>query len=195
MFLKLAKSCNFDSRHTKHITVLALKIFDDLKDLHQFGQKEKYYLLCAGLLHDIGVHTEGPKDHHKTGLKIILDSPILQFDNKTRFIIGSIARYHRGALPSIEHDHFRVLGRDEKKMVSILAGILRLTDGLDYSHKNRIRDIRTSYTKKKIHFDCLSNKSLTSNKEISSALNKGDLLRRCLKRDLMFTILSTQKFK
>jgi exopolyphosphatase/pppGpp-phosphohydrolase len=113
--LKLAESCNSDSRHTKHITVLAWKIFDDLKDLHQFGQKEKYYLLCAGLLHDIGVHTEGPKNHHKAGLKIILDSPILQFDNKTRFIIGSIARYHRGALPSIEHDHFRVLGRDEKK--------------------------------------------------------------------------------
>lgn len=114
--LKLAKSCNFDARHTKHVTRLALKIFDDLQDLHNLNQKEKHWLLYAGILHDIGVHTEGPVDHHKTALNIIMDNPILQFDNKTRLIIGSIARYHRGALPSERHDHYSSLSPDEKML-------------------------------------------------------------------------------
>lgn len=118
--IQLAKSCNFEGRHTKHVTKLALKIFDDLHNLHKLGQKENFTLLCAGLLHDFGVHTEGPKDHHKTALNIILDNPILQFDSKTRLIIGSIARYHRGALPSTKHDYFKSLSPDEKNLVSIL---------------------------------------------------------------------------
>ena len=32
--LKLAKSCNFEVRHSIQVTKLALKFFDDLQDLH-----------------------------------------------------------------------------------------------------------------------------------------------------------------
>lgn len=32
--LKLAKSCNFEARHSIQVTKLALKFFDDLQDLH-----------------------------------------------------------------------------------------------------------------------------------------------------------------
>ena len=146
--LKLAKTCNFENRHTKHVTKLALKIFDDLQELHKLGSQEKFTLLCAGILHDIGVHTEGPKGHHKTALKIILESPILQFDDKTRLLIGSIARYHRGALPDVKHDHFKALSPKERDVVSTLSAILRVSDGLDYSHKNRIRDVRAELFKR-----------------------------------------------
>ena len=191
--LKLAKSCNFDARHTKHVTRLALKIFDDLQDLHNLSQKEKHWLLYAGILHDIGVHTEGPVDHHKTALNIIMDNPILQFDNKTRLIIGSIARYHRGALPSERHDHYSSLSPDEKEVVSILSGILRVSDGLDYSHKNRIREIKASFTKKAIHFKCFAKKATVKN-EIEAGEKKGDLLHAFFKRDLAFKVLTINEF-
>jgi exopolyphosphatase/pppGpp-phosphohydrolase len=191
--LKLAKSCNFEPRHTKHVTILALKIFDDLQDLHNLGRKEKFDLLCAGLLHDIGVHTEGPKNHHKTALKIIMDTSILQFDNKTRLVIGSIARYHRGSLPELKHEHFKSFSKEERETISILSAILRIADGLDYSHKNRIRDVRASFTNKVIQFDCLA-KKLPDKKEISSAIEKGDLLQRCFKRELVFKVFSIEEF-
>ena len=183
LVLKLAKSCNFDARHTKQVTKLALKLFDDLQTLHKLGQQEKFYLLCAGLLHDIGVHTEGPKAHHKTALKIILDTPLLQFDNKTRLIIGSIARYHRKALPSQNHDHYKALTSEERKIVSILAGILRIADGLDYSHKSRIRTVRASFTKNAIQIDCLVRKEPVR-KEITSAKKKSNLLARYFEREI-----------
>jgi exopolyphosphatase/guanosine-5'-triphosphate,3'-diphosphate pyrophosphatase len=191
--LKLAKSCNFENRHTKHVTKLALKIFDDLQDLHGLGPKEKFSLLCAGILHDIGVHTEGPKDHHKIALRIILESPILQFDDKTRFLIGSIARYHRGVLPDVKHDHFKALSPKEREIVLTLSAILRVSDGLDYSHNNWIRDIRGSFSKEAIKFDCLVKKAHV-NKEISAAGKKGDLLRKIFKRDLKFKVLTVEEF-
>ena len=191
--LKLAKTCNFESRHTKHVTKLALKIFDDLQDLHKLGSLEKFALLCAGILHDIGVHTEGPKGHHKTAIKIILVSTILQFDDKTRLLIGSIARYHRGALPDVKHDHFRALTPKERNVVSVLSAFLRVSDGLDYSHKNRIRDVRVGFTKETIKINCLVKKA-TVNKEISAAEKKGDLLCKTFKRDLKFKILTAEEF-
>lgn len=191
--LKLAKSCNFENRHTKHVTKLALKIFDDLQGLHKLGSKEKFALLSAGILHDIGVHTEGPKDHHKNALKIILESPILQFDDKTRLFIGSIARYHKGALPNLHHDHYKSLLPEERDTVLILSAILRVSDGLDYSHKNGIRDIRASFTKEVIKFDCLIKKASVK-KEIASAKKKGDLFRHVFKRDLKFKVLTVEEF-
>ena len=153
---------------------MALKIFDDLQDLHRLSQKEKFILLFAGILHDIGVHAEGPKEHHKTALNINLETPILQFDNKTRLIISAICRYHRRALSSKKHDHFNSLSYEERNKVSILSGILRIADGLDYSHRSRIRAIRTSFNNKTIQFDCLV-KPLSVKKEISSSDKKGGL--------------------
>ena len=191
--LKLAKSCNFENRHTKHVTTLALKIFDDLQDLHKLGSKEKFSLLCAGILHDIGVHTEGAKDHHKTALKIILKSPIIQLDDKARLIIASIARYHRGVLPDVKHDHYKALTPKERDVVQSLSAFLRISDGLDYSHKNRVRDIRVTTTKDVLRFDCLVKKPNII-KEISAAEKKGDLLRKIYKRDLKFKILTIEEF-
>jgi len=191
--LKLAKTCNFESRHTKHVTRLALKIFDDLQDLHKLGAHEKFTLLYAGILHDIGVHTEGPKGHHKTALKIILESSILQFDDKTRLIIGSIARYHRGARPDGKHDHFKALSSKERDVVSTLSAFLRISDGLDYSHKNRIRDLKVDFSKDAIKFNCLVKKA-NVNKEISAAEKKGDLLCKVFKRALKFKVLTVEEF-
>ena len=191
--LKLAKTCNFENRHTKHVTKLALKIFDDLQELHKLDSRDKFTLLCAGILHDIGVHTEGPKNHHKTALKIILESPILQFDDKTKLIISSVARYHRGALPDRKHDHFKTLTSKERDVVSALSAILRVSDGLDYSHKNRIRDVRAGYSKDNIKFDCLTKKD-DINKEIYAAEKKGDLLRKIFNRDLKFKVLTVEEF-
>jgi len=80
-----------------------------------------------------------------------------------------------------------------REKVLLFSGILRVSDGLYYSHKNRVRDIKASYTKKSIQFDCLA-KKISVKKEIPSAEKKGDLLRLLYKRDLVFIVLSIEKF-
>jgi exopolyphosphatase/guanosine-5'-triphosphate,3'-diphosphate pyrophosphatase len=117
------------------------------------------------------VHTEGNHAHHKVALKIILNTPLLSFNQKDRLIIGSIARYHRRALPSLEHDHYRALSEEDREMVSCLAGILRVADGLEYSHELRIRSIHTAFSKNKIVIHCLVKKEPV-NYEIQKASRK-----------------------
>ena len=191
--IKVARQCNYEAKHTRRVTQIALEIFDDLADLHQLGPHERYYLLCAALLHDIGVHTEGPHGHHKTALNIILSTPMLKFSQKDRLIIGSIARYHRRALPSRKHDHFRALNPDERKIVCKLAGILRVADGLDYSHRSRIDHTQTRFSDSKIICECTIRKEPVK-KEILSAQKKSDLLAKTFNRKVKFKTLQGEEF-
>ena len=151
---QLAKLCNYEPNHSHLVTKLSLQLHDSLEGINAKNTNSRFYLLCAGILHDIGVHTEGHKKHHKTALKIILESLILQITQKEKYLIGSIARYHRKALPSTKHDHFAVLKKRERIMAAKLAGILRTCDGLDYAHRNRVRDIRVEHNPESIRIFC-----------------------------------------
>ena len=184
---KLAKRCNYEAEHSNNVTNFALRIFDDLINLHQFGHQERFYLLCASLLHDIGVHTDGPHAHHKKALKIILKTPILLFNQKERLIIGSIARYHRRALPSLKHDHYRALNPQERKVISVLSGILRIADGLDYTHRARVKDLQVTFNKNRIKFLC-SVGGKPVKKELQSAEKKSELLEISLNRKVIFKV-------
>jgi exopolyphosphatase/guanosine-5'-triphosphate,3'-diphosphate pyrophosphatase len=98
-------------------------------------------------------------------------------------IIGSIARYHRKSLPDMKHDHYAALNDEERGIVDILACILRLADGLDSAHQERVRDI-TCYkvTKKKITLKCASLNH--SKEEIQAALDKADLMKKVFHREI-----------
>ncbi len=98
--IHLAEYCKYDANHAWQVTKLALQLFDDLFTLHHLSTEKRYLLACAGILHDIG-WINGWKNHHKSTLEIILNTKLLPFDSKMRLLIGSIARYHRGALPSL----------------------------------------------------------------------------------------------
>lgn len=190
---KLAKDCQYEAKHTKQVTRIALKIFDDLQNLHRLGSTERFYLECAGILHDIGVHTQGAKGHHKASMNIILTTPILQFDNKERLIIGSVVRYHRRALPSSNHNHYKSLNEKERRNVSILAGILRIADGLDYTHRRQIGHVEASFNDQKIIIDCLVRRKPVK-KEMKSALTKSILLTSLFNRELVLRTYVGEEF-
>jgi exopolyphosphatase/pppGpp-phosphohydrolase len=178
----LSETCGYEAEHTEHVTRLALRIYDDLQSLHQLSAKERFWLLCASLLHDIG-WSEGWRGHHKTGLRIILETPMLPFDHKERLMIGSVARYHRQALPSLKHDHYAALEPDERAVVDKLASFLRLADGLDRTHQGLVKDIACKYSDKKIVAHCASR--TPAREEGESGREKGYLLEKVFKRKLV----------
>ena len=180
--LRLAELCRYQADHSQHVTWLALRLFDTLQPLHKLGDEERFYLQAGGLLHDIG-WIEGWRSHHKTSLRIIINTPILPFNGKERLIIGSIARYHRKSLPDMKHDHYAALKEDERRVVDILASILRLADGLDSSHQGRVRDLVCSkVTNKKITLKCAA--QIETKGEIRGALEKGDLMKKVFHREI-----------
>lgn len=180
--LRLAQTCEFEVNHSLHVTRLAISLFEQLAPLHHLGEKERTWLIYAGLLHDIG-WIEGGKEHHKVSLRIILTTPMLPFSNKERLVIGSIARYHNKSLPNKKHDHYQALEPHEQRITCILAGILRLADGLDYTHSQRVEKVRCQIGAKKITLTC--HVSVEAPEEYQAALQKGDLLEKTFERKLV----------
>ena len=182
--IHLAETCNYDVDHTHRVTQLALRLFDELTSVHNLGIRERNWLEYAALLHDIG-WIEGQKNHHKVALRIILTTPMLPFDSKERLIIGSIARYHRRALPSLNHDHFATLNPEEQQIVQVLASLLRLADGMDLTLQNRFRELTCKVTKRRIVVNISVQKILP--KEDLPFNKKGDLFELVFQRKLVLT--------
>lgn len=179
--LLLAQTCEFEVNHTLKVTQLALRLFDELHALHHLGQRERHWLIYAGILHDIG-WIEGWKEHHKVALRIILSTPMLPFTNKERLIIGSVARYHRKSLPDMKHDHYAALSPAERQMVCVLAGCLRLADGLDHTHQQRVQELSCKISAKKITILCTG--SVPDPDDSETAQSKSDLLSRAFRRKI-----------
>ncbi len=181
--IQLAQTCDYDASHTSQVTRLALRLFDQLQPLHALGSGERDWLHYAGVLHDIG-WIEGWQEHHKVALRIILDTPLLPFSNKERLIIGSVARYHRKALPDLRHDHYAALSEDERHVVDVLASMLRLADGLDSSHQRRVRDLACRVSEKKITIQCLVQGE--AQEEQKAADGRSDLMSQVFGRKVKF---------
>ncbi len=183
--MEFAESYNYEQSHAKQVTKLALIIFDDLKKLHKMSANEKFLLHCGSLLHDIG-WINGQKAHHKTALNLIVNAANLPFDLQQRTMIGLIARYHRKALPETSHKYFCDLKESQRHVISSLASILRVADGLDRSHMNLINDLHCTFDDDKITIKLFTNGS--AEPEISSASKKSDLMQQLFNKEVIFEI-------
>ncbi|MEL7642866.1 MAG: hypothetical protein AAGU25_02025 [bacterium] len=179
---QLAKTCQFDEPHTRQVVKLALQIFDVTRELHELGDSERYLLLCSSLLHDIG-WIDGWKNHHKGSLRIILAAPLLRMSASERLLIGNVARYHRGALPSLRHDHYATLEPAQKELVNKLGAILRLADGLDNSHQQRVKKMAITISRKKMFLTCQVSEPLVE--EEAALAEKSALFEQCYKRKII----------
>jgi exopolyphosphatase/guanosine-5'-triphosphate,3'-diphosphate pyrophosphatase len=181
--LALAESCRYERQHTHQVAKLALEIFDGLKALHRLGPPERFLLYCGALLHDIG-WLEGRKGHHKTAMKWIVAEPRLPFERRERQIVALIARYHRKALPQAEDKYFGGLDEVDQRRVEVLAGILRVADGLDRSHDNAVQAIYCRVSARCIEVGYRAEGRAEI--EIAAAEKKADLLERVFGRRLAF---------
>jgi exopolyphosphatase / guanosine-5'-triphosphate,3'-diphosphate pyrophosphatase len=141
----LARRYPSELMHMEQVALLAEKLFQLFRKMHRLGTHERDLLVCAALLHDIGL-TESSKGHHKKGMKMIIaaDLPALTADE--RDLVAQIARYHRKAVPSDRHEAFRSLTPAEQGVVRALAPLLRLADGLDRAHENAVTHIAATFS-------------------------------------------------
>ena len=180
MKLSAQELLNKFSKNTSHaieVRRLAMMIFDETNQ-KIFNMPDKYreYLETASLLHDIGYYVDS-KNHNKHSLKLILENGIQGFSQHEEKIIGCICRYHRGGLPDKnEHEIYNTLEKKDRKTVKKLAGILKVSDGLDRGHLNLIKKIHLEYDKENniVKF-MLTPNTPEFRPDISSAVRKRDL--------------------
>lgn len=165
--------------HSEHVKKLALQIFDDTIHRHTLGDEERELLEAASLLHDVGYHIS-PDQHHHHSQYIISHCIMPGFTNDESQMIGMIARYHRKSHPKKKHPIYNSSTPERQRIISILAGILRIAEGLDRRQQQLVDSLHCD-----IHDDVMTISLNPKNNalidiEIWGAERRIGLLEECL---------------
>ena len=182
--LAFARKCRSNERHNRHIAGLAGSIFDGLRRRAHLPESARELLYAAALLHDVG-YLISHSAHHKHAYHLILHGDIRGFSGREVELIANIARYHRRAFPKKSHATFMRLERAERRLVRVLAGILRVADGLDRTHTERVTAVTVRWRGGRIGLSLAARSDPRI--EMSDAVRKAALLNRALRAPVAVT--------
>jgi exopolyphosphatase/guanosine-5'-triphosphate,3'-diphosphate pyrophosphatase len=135
----LGQKYRYDEAHAANVSALAVKLFDQLKEDHGLGPRERLLLEVAGILHDIGTFI-APQAHHRHSSYLIDAADIFGLRKADKDIVSKVALYHRRQVPGPTDPEYMSLSRHDRAVVSKLAAIIRVAEALDKSHQQKIRD-------------------------------------------------------
>ncbi len=179
-----------DWPHARHVERLSVELFKATQPLHELDESALRLLERAAFLHNTGMLIE-TRRHHKHSYRLIKETELPDFTEEERHEIACIARYHRRALPSLNHEEFAVLSRSARNRVSALAALVRIADALDWSHDGRVQRLAA---KEDMCDDSTWTISLWArpladlDDELEHAYEKADLFERVYKRKLQLLI-------
>src|SRR6188508_546212 len=141
--VELGERCGYSAAHARHVSQLALSVFDQTRAVHKLADREREWLEYAALLHDAGVHISYER-HHRHSYYLIKNGDLRGFDPEEIEIIALIARYHRQGTPKKSHEGYADLKGPERRVVRLLSAFVRVAEGLDRSHAQVVGDVKVS---------------------------------------------------
>lgn len=187
----LARRCQAPEIHSLHVAGLALRLFDQTKRLHGLGQRERQWLEYAAMVHDIG-YLINPRQHHKHAYYLIKHSDLGGFAADEIEVVANVARYHRRALPALKHEGFGGLTGRLKRVVKILAALLRIADGLDRTHFSVVQTVNVKFGKAVTVEAVVSG---DAEMELWAAKNRADLFEQVFRRRVQCVAVSQEAGK
>jgi len=137
----LARKCRSNELHCEHVARLAGQIWDGLQPAYDLPVWSRELLQAAALLHDIGYIINHAK-HHKHAYHLIMHGDLPGFSPHEVELIANLARYHRRAFPGKRHANLSRISGEDRRLIGRLAGILRVSDGLDRTHSRLVAGVR-----------------------------------------------------
>jgi len=178
----LARKYRSSAKHCEHVARLAVDIFDGLRKPFELPALGRELVQAAALVHDIGsvvCHTQ----HHKHAYHLIINSGIPGYSARELELIANVARYHQRALPKKTHANFANLHPSDRKLIRVLSGILRVADGLDRTHTQRVRRVRVRVEDEAVRM--ILQATSAPRVEIWAASRKSRLLEKAVRKRLI----------
>lgn len=174
-----------DRLHAEQVAQLATSLFDGTARLHDLQASDRQLLREAALLHDIGHHVSG-EDHPKHAQYLLKNIPLLGFNAPEVALLANLVRYHSRSVPRTKHADFSALSSNDQRRVRVLAGLLRIADGLDRSHSQPIADLRVDTTRGTVQIRALAH--LDADLEQWEVDQRVDLLAEVLGRPVTVVV-------
>ncbi len=179
--IELAERCSWEAEHSRQVARLALSLFDQTRDAHRLGDREREWLEFGALLHDIGMHISYER-HHRHSYYLVKNGDLRGFEPEEIEVIALLTRYHRRAVPARNHVGFGDLPRPLRNAVRVLGAFLRIAESLDRSRYGIVKsiDVRTRGKKRIMHINAVGDSEL----EVWAATRQLPIVAEAIGRDL-----------
>jgi len=181
-----ANRMDHDTTHGEQVRRLATQLFAQLRDIHQLPDDLLVILEVASLLHDVGevVNTRG---HHKHSEYMIRHGRIPGLDGTRREMVALLARCHRKAAADARKlIADSPLSKDQRVQLRRLTAILRIADGLDSEHRQRVQSVVASRAGDTIVLDLVTRDG--PGRDDTQLVRKTDMFQDELGHAIRFTV-------
>ncbi|MBO5486562.1 MAG: HD domain-containing protein, partial [Eubacterium sp.] len=133
------------------------------------GKRERLLLQLSTILHDCGKYIS-MATLGECSYSIIMATEIIGLSHREREIVANVVKYNH-----LEFEYYEEMGRystldqDSYLIIAKLTAILRLSNGLDRSHKQKFKNVKTSLKDDKLIITVDTNEDITLEKGLFGA--------------------------
>lgn len=140
----VAKRYKSEKKHIVFVENAAMAVFDATKKLHGMGDRERTLLRLSALMHELGkfINISNPSP---STYSIIDRTELIGLSDQERKIVALVGRYYTDPL-FYQDSRYAEISTEDQVLVSKLTALLRMSDALDGSHKQKLHDITASLT-------------------------------------------------
>ncbi|MCR5418417.1 MAG: exopolyphosphatase [Lachnospiraceae bacterium] len=139
----------------------ALKIFDSTKKVHGLKPRHRLLLQLAARLNDCGKYIS-MSNVGECGYSIIMSNEIIGLSHTEREIVANIVKYNRADFEYYSAVRTQTaLDRDSYLIVAKLSAILKITDGLVRSYREKFSEVKTTLKDRELSIVINTSEDLT----------------------------------
>lgn len=134
--------------HIEALMAMSTLIFDTMKKVHGMGKRERLLLQVAAILHDCGRYISLANGPH-CSYDIIMASEIIGLSHLERLIVAYVTLYKTRPLVPYE-EMADMLSQESYVVVAKLSAILRVSNAMDRSNKQKFRNVKAAIRDKEL---------------------------------------------
>ena len=154
---------------------ISLRIFDAMVDISGLNQRDRLLLQISAILHDCGKYVS-MLNMADCSYNIIRFTEIIGLSHKERLIVANTVRYNQMSFDYFDETEVKD-GLDEKDHMKVakLTAMLKLSNGLDRSHKMKFENVKISVNGSDLLINIETDKDITLEKGLFQ--NRADFFR------------------
>lgn len=140
----ISKRYRGSKRRSETLEQIALTIFDSMKKVHGLGKRERMLLQLSTILHDCGKYIS-MANLAECSYSIIMSTEMIGLSHAEREIVANVVKYNHLEFEYYEEmSRYSMMDRASYLKIAKLTAILKLANGLDRSHKQKFRNVKTT---------------------------------------------------
>lgn len=157
----ISKRYRGSKKRSETLEQIALTIFDSMKKIHGLGKRERLLLQLSTILHDCGKYIS-MANLAECSYNIIMSTEMIGLSHIEREIVANVVKYnHLDFAYYEEMSRYSMMDRASYLKIAKLTAILRLANGLDRSHKQKFKYVKTALKEDQLIITVDTNENIT----------------------------------